>query len=352
MNGCRISDECTVRGIPSVLIENDHLKVVVLVGKGTDIYEFRSKQTGIDILYKTPWGLSNPHLFVQDSPDSNTQFMDFYHGGWQELFPNAGNSCTYRGAELGFHGEVCKLPWDYRITEETRNRVSVKCRVHTVRTPFVVEKTLSMISDTASLWIDETIRNKSSEPIDFMWGHHPAFGAPFLSEHCRLFAPCSVVETSHALPARQVLKPDTEYNSFPLIETADGGNVDLSRTLGPSASFTNLTYLKGLSAGWYCFINETTRQGFAMRWDVNLFPYIWLWQEFGGTKNYPWWGQGYIVGIEPHSSVPGLGLSKAIERGTQLTLQPGATISTTIVASTFEAEGVPQGVTEEGRVIY
>ena len=40
-------------------------------------------------------------------------FMDFYPGGWQELFPNAGNNCVYKGAELGFHGEICKVPWEF-----------------------------------------------------------------------------------------------------------------------------------------------------------------------------------------------------------------------------------------------
>jgi hypothetical protein len=352
MRGCSITDECSVQGIPGVLLENDYLRVVVLVGKGTDVYEFRHKQTDTDVLYKSPWGVTNPQSYVQDSPDSTGQFMDFYHGGWQELFPNAGNSCIYKGAALGFHGEICKVPWSHTIREKGPKRVSLECSVRTVRTPFLIEKTLFMDSEMASLRIRESVTNQGSEPLDFMWGHHPAFGAPFLSEHCRLFAPCTEVETSQSLPARQILRPNTEYNSFPFVTTADGRNLDLSRTLPSSAAVTNLTYLKGLTAGWYCFINERTRQGFAMKWDVSVFRYIWLWQEFGGTRNYPWWGQGYVVGIEPHSSLPSLGLNAAIERGTQLNLQPGATISTTIVASVFEAEGIPTGVTEEGQVVY
>jgi hypothetical protein len=352
MKGCRINDDCSIQGIPAVLMENDYLKVVVLVGKGTDVYEFRHKQTDTDVLFKTPWGVTNPQSYTPDCPDSSGQFMDFYHGGWQELFPNAGNSGFYKGAALGFHGEICKVPWTYKITERGPETVSLQCRVRTVRTPFSIEKSFVMDSETGSLRICESVTNEGGEPLDFMWGHHPAFGAPFLSEYCRLFAPCSEVETSHALPARQTLKPNTEYKSFPTIRTADGGDLDLSRTLPPSAGTTNLTYLKGLTAGWYCFINERTRLGFAMKWDVSVFRYLWLWQEFGGTRNYPWWGNGYVVGIEPNSSLPALGLNAAIERGTQLNLRPGATISTTITASVFEAEGIPKGVTDEGQVIY
>jgi hypothetical protein len=352
MKSCRITDKCSIQGIPVVLLENDYLRVVVLVGKGTDIYEFRHKQTDTNVLYKTPWGITNPQSYVHDSPDPTGQFMDFYHGGWQELFPNAGNSCVYKGAALGFHGEICKVPWSYTIKDRGPKRVSIECRIRTVRTPFSIEKTFFMDSETASLGIRESVTNEGSEPLDFMWGHHPAFGAPFLSEHCRLFAPCTQVETSQPLPARQILCPNTEYNSFPFVKTADGRNFDLSRTLPRSAGVTNLTYLKGLTGGWYCFINESTRLGFAMKWDVSVFRYLWLWQEFGGTRNYPWWGEGYVVGIEPHSSLPALGLNAAIERGTQLNLQPGATISTTLVASVFQAEGIPKDVTDEGQVIY
>jgi len=72
----------------------------------------------------------------------------------------------------------------------------VKFWVRTVRCPFLVEKTLRLRSDRATLEIEETVTNEGAEPMDFMWGHHPAFGAPFLDEHCRLFAPATGVETN------------------------------------------------------------------------------------------------------------------------------------------------------------
>ena len=76
------------------------------------------------------------------------------------------------------------------------------------------------------------------------------------------------------------------------------------------------------------------------------------WQEFCGTPHYPWWGRGYVVGIEPHSSIPGLGLQKAIERGTQLTLPASGSLSSRLSASLVMAEEEPKGVTEEGQLVY
>jgi hypothetical protein len=202
------------------------------------------------------------------------------------------------------------------------------------------------------LEIEETITNEGAELMDFMWGHHPAFGAPFLDEHCRLFAPATNVETAHPLPAHQILPPETRFERFPQVRTSDGDAFDVSRMWPPSAGFSHLSYLTGLKDGWYCLVNEGTRLGFALHWDPKVFRYLWLWQEFCGTSQYPWWGQGYVTGIEPHSSIPGLGLEKAIERGTQLILAPKHKLSTRLCASLFQAEGEPKGVTEDGSVVY
>ena len=352
MDGCKIDSNHSVDGIPALCLENRHLKVVVLTGKGTDIFEFRHKASDTDVLFKTPWGVRNPGSYVHDTPEPSAPFMDFYPGGWQEIFPNAGNACVYKGAEWGFHGEICKVPWSCSVIEDSPRKVAAKLSVRTVRAPFLVEKTLSLEEGAASLFIDETVTNEGAEPMDFMWGHHPAFGAPFLSEDCRLFAPAKRVETAHPLPARQLLQAETQFDSFPMIRSAEGDAFDVARMHAASAGFSHLSYLSKLEEGWYCLANQKSRLGFALRWDAQVFRYLWLWQEFGGTAHYPWWGRGYCTGIEPHSSIPGMGLQKAIERGTQLTLAPKKSLSTRLCASLFEVEGEPRGVSEQGRVRY
>ena len=44
-----------------------------------------------------------------------SEFLENYAGGWQELFPSAGDPCTYRGEPIPFHGEVATLPWELEI---------------------------------------------------------------------------------------------------------------------------------------------------------------------------------------------------------------------------------------------
>jgi hypothetical protein len=47
-------------GWESVVLSNGLVEVVVLPGKGADIYSMIDLETGIDVLFKTPWGLQPP----------------------------------------------------------------------------------------------------------------------------------------------------------------------------------------------------------------------------------------------------------------------------------------------------
>lgn len=90
------------------------IKVSVLADKGTDIYEFIYKPKDVDFLWHSFNGVRNPSRFVPTREMPDGSFLDFYEGGWQELFPNIGDACTYKGALLGVHGEVCMPPWEYK----------------------------------------------------------------------------------------------------------------------------------------------------------------------------------------------------------------------------------------------
>jgi hypothetical protein len=59
-----------------------------------------------------------------------------------------------------------------------------------------------------------------------------------------------------------------------------------------------------------------------VEWDATVMPYLWFWQEFGGTIGYPWYGRHYNVGLEPFTSYPTNGLAEAVANGTALELPP------------------------------
>jgi hypothetical protein len=336
--------EHTIRGVPTVMLENDALRVSVLVGKGTDIYEFVHKPSGTNCLWQPKTGV-RPSPYVADAPGDVASFMDLYEGGWQEIFPNGGDACTYKGAHLGFHGEACKILWDWQIEGDT-----LSCEVRLMSMPFYLQKRLWLDGATLHVW--ERVTNEGAEPLEFMWGHHPAFAAPFLSlDNNRLYVHATTVETHGAdIGGKHQFLPLGVKCPFPLVPTQTSRPIDLRRLFRGDGRNADLCYLGGLHDSWYAVVNEDTKLGFALRWDKETFPYLWLWQECQGTRGYPWWGRYHVVGIEPHSSIPGSGLLKAIERGTAKSLDAGASIETELIATAFVATGAVQDVDANGAV--
>ena len=78
--------------------------------------------------------------------------------------------------------------------------------------------------------------------------------------------------------------------------------------------------------------------GFGLSWDADVFPVACLWQEFGRTAGFPWFGRGYALAIEPNTSWPAAGIATvARTSGTQRCLQPGAAIETGLHAVVYAA---------------
>ena len=93
---CRISDDWTYKGMRTVILENELLRVVVITDKGSDIVEFRYKPTDTDFMLMLPQGVRNP---LHDTPSAHHKhsFLDYYSGGWNEVVPNGGRLPLFRG---------------------------------------------------------------------------------------------------------------------------------------------------------------------------------------------------------------------------------------------------------------
>jgi hypothetical protein len=95
-------------------------------------------------------------------------------------------------------------------------------------------------------------------------------------------------------------------NGVPGMVVSMGANAELSESMVEAA------------------IQEYSSVGFGLAWDAQVFRYAWIWQALGGGIGYPWYGRTYAMGLEPWTSYPCAGLQAAVERGTSLSLNPGA----------------------------
>lgn len=348
--GCRISDEVTFRGLRTLVLENELLRVSVLLDKGTDIYEFLYKPLDVDFMWRGPNPLRDPRVFRSAGPRRDGFFMDYYFGGWQEIFPNAGTGCEYKGAELSQHGEVSIIPWSCRIVTDEPGEVAARMWVRTCRTPFYIEKTLRLRSGSAALFIEEKIVNEGREEMHFMWGHHPVVGYPFLDQSCRIDIPAARVAVQEPqFCENSRLTAGKIFESYPIIKDKDGKDYDLSAVPPPEAGTSEMCYLLGLEDGWYAVTNGDRKVGFGMRWDKNLFPVVWLWEVFRGNYGYPWYGRTYNLALEPFTSWPG-GMANALPRGTVPVIGPGEAIETTLLAAAYQGVSRVSGISADGSV--
>jgi hypothetical protein len=338
--GCRISDEWQLKGLKTVVMENEQLRITILADKGSDIYEFLYKPLDIDFMWRTPMGLRNPNNGRLTKETAGGPFIDYYEGGWQEILPSGGAPSIYKGVEYGQHGEISNLPWDCCVIKDHSEEVSCRFSVRAVRTPIYVEKILSIKHGEPILYIQEKLINESPEQIDIMWGHHLAFGEPFLDEKCRIDSPAQKIFIHPESYSRNHRFPPGATFPWPDAETKQGQAVDFRTIPSRSQKSEDMTYLT----------HSERRVGFGLRWSGEIFKYLWYWQVFGGGEGYPWYSRTYNIGLEPWTSYPTSGLEEAVKQGTHLTLEPNAEIQAELLAVVYSGLTQVTEITKQGKV--
>jgi Domain of unknown function (DUF4432) len=348
---CLASELTLAHSLAAVRIENEALSATVLAGKGADIYELTYKPRGIDVLWKSPWGLKDPAHSAPTSHDSQTAWLSYYPGGWQGIFPNGGAACKYQGVELGFHGEASLVPWDYEIVEPGGDAAEVRFSVRLFHSPFRLERTLRVEAGRPVLTVRERIANEGGMPLDFMWGHHPAFGAPFISGACHIDIGATTFCADDL--AAGTYNPAEPGACFPWpMGERNGRQTDMSQVPGPETPRDIMAYFRDFEAGWYGITNRDLGFGVGLVWPKEVFPYAWFWQEMHASAGFPWYRGVYVMAIEPFTSFPGQGLLNVMAKtGTHRTLGPGESVDVEFRAVFYEAHDGIERINPDGKAV-
>ena len=345
--GCRITDDLVYKGMRALFLENDLLRIGILLDKGADLFQFLHKPTDTDFLWRSPLGLRDPQRTVATSASAAGAFLDGYHGGWQECLPGGG-PFAYRGAEIGLHGEVTNLGWECRIVKDSAEEIEVELEVECVRTPLRLVRRMRLVLGCPSLFIQEELTNLSPEALEFMWGHHPAFGAPFLSDKVRLFIPAGQVQVHTPQFAESGIFTPGAISEWPMID-AGGRSIDLRNVAAPDAGYADLLYLSRLEAGWYALLDTERRVGFGLAWQPEVMPYLWFWLVYGRAPGYPWWSRTYCIALEPWTSIPN-SFAEACTHGTQAHIDGHGQIHFAMTATAITGLESVAGVGLDGAV--
>jgi hypothetical protein len=328
----------------SLKLSNQHAEVTVLPEKGADILSFVDRRSGVDVLFKTPWGMRTPGRWARRGT-SEERWIEAYAGGWQLLLPNGGAECVERGATWGFHGEAALLPWQVVSATEA----SAVLETTLFLAPLRVRRHFSL--EGRLLRVEETVSNESPEEIEVMWSHHPALGAPFLEGGCLISVGCTSVLADDRLPGT-LLAPGSRHD-WPHVTTVTGDKVDLREFPPPDQPRSVLAYLGGFTSGFFAVTNPRLRLGFGLRWPLEMFDKAWLWQEVHSSSGWPWFRRAYVLAVEPASTIPAQGMAVARAKGERVVLlAPGSSHQVLFEAVLFDSAGEVLDIAPGGEVRF
>jgi hypothetical protein len=216
----RADADWAYRGLKTVIMENADLRVMLLADKGGDIASLVHKPTDTEFLWRSPVGIRDPKIAPSGGGSADAAWIDSYEGGWQSIFPNGGWSSSYDGLDLGLHDESSVLPWQATVVDAGPDVAVVELTAALVRTPLAAVRRLTLSADSPTLVVEETIRNLASSRFPISYGQHIVFGAPFLSEACRVDVPGATVHV-HPEPMDDTMSlPVDARSTWPNVTSA------------------------------------------------------------------------------------------------------------------------------------
>jgi galactose mutarotase-like enzyme len=325
----RIDDRWTHRGLRTIVLENDQIRVEILPDLGARVHRIEHRASGVDLLWH------NPRIEPRPVP-IGASYDDNFAGGWDELFPNdfAGKvgDETYPD-----HGELWCQPWQYSVEPDGPESVSVMLSLTGSVTTTVIEKRVTLRAGESQLRFEHTITNTGRAPFEFLWKLHPALA---IDPGDRIDVPGRRAELVD--PSFGRLSAPAEF-VWPIADPPGMAPIDVSEV--PALDGTrDFLYVEDLESGWCALRRLRLGLGFGLVFPVEVFSSVWLFMSFGG-----WRGLETVV-LEPCTTVP-KDLNQAIRRGTAKKLEPGETLACEVRAVVFEGVDAVSGFSADGAPI-
>lgn len=335
------------KGRDLLILENNCLRITAWPAFGGAVLGIVDCESGIDVMWHNPLLEPSGTCLSAQPVEGNSDLYDFLDGSWFLSLPTGFFPTSYFGAPIGAHGEIRSVCWEVVEITETDSRLDVRLVGNSVRTPFRVERTWTLLSGSRSLIWKERIINRSTRERPVSWLHHPAFGGPIV-DGAELRVACREVGVYAGFDPEQVQVQPGYRGAWPWVpETPLGGGQqrDCSRVPPAGSGKDHSIMLTGFDIGWGCLWNSKLQLGFGLRWDETVFPWAWSWMNAGGPEDYPLWGRGHLATLQPGTS-PVAPFPELVESGQVLTIPAGDFKETTFVSGFLSDPEVPLNLPE------
>jgi hypothetical protein len=324
-----IDEHWHYRGLRALVVENSHLRLVILPELGGKLWSLVYKPYDREIFWR------HPRVEPRSAP-YGAAYDDFFSGGWDELFPNDA-TLTVNGDVYPDHGEWWALPFHWEITHRNDDEVTVHLWRGGVVTTTRVDRWITVRAGEPRLHLRYRIHNEGPRPLDFLWKLHPALA---ITPSTRIDLPRSRVLPAGFFTERLDGKPF----SWPHAQGADGQPVDMRVVPPPTSQATDFYYATELAGGWCALTDGDTGVGFGLAFDPEVFRSVWVFAPYGG------WRGLYAVLLEPCTGYP-YQLDEAVAQGTASHLAPGAALETEVTAVLYHHTGEIHTITRAGEIV-
>ena len=324
----RIDTNWRYHGFRALVVENSHLRLVILPELGAKLWSLVYKPVDREIFWH------NPRVAPRPAP-YGAAYDDWFCGGWDELFPNDAVT-TFAGDLYPDHGEWWAMPFAWEVTTRRPDEVTIHCWRAGVVTNTFVERWITVHAGEPHFTIRYRIHNAGPQPLDFLWKLHPALA---ISADARIDLPACTVQPDAAFNDRLEKQPF----AWPLACGAQGQAVDMRVVPGPDAATCDFYYATELAGGWCALTDAQAGFGFGLAFDPALFRTVWVFGAYGGWRGH------YTTILEPCTGYP-YQLEDAVAQGTASRLEAGATIETTVTALLYHGRSAVNEITPDGEV--
>jgi galactose mutarotase-like enzyme len=279
-----ITSDLTETATRCVVLANSAMRVSIIPDLGGKIASIQLIPSGEELLQQPlqPYAPRIRYMRFEDSDAS----------GWDECLPSVAEceiQTTSGIARIPDHGDFWQIPW--RINSQNENELTLSADGFSL--PLRFSKTLQL--DGSRLSIAYTIRNLSSEAVDYVWSAHPLFTVE--SGDCILL-PTSITEVTVEGSAQNRLGKQGTKQSWPHAKLANGDITDLSLAGKITDSTGDKLFTVSPREGWCAIERQRLKERIELRFNPEKLPYLGLWICYGG-----WPEQGtnrqQCVALEP-----------------------------------------------------
>ncbi|MDX2229634.1 MAG: DUF4432 family protein [Leptolyngbyaceae cyanobacterium bins.349] len=294
----------TLSQTTQLILANANLRLVIRPDLGGRIDQLQDCRTG----YNWLWHPAGYDANQSRSLPIGAAFDDHWTGGWDEIFPNDAAG-EFQGWNLVDHGELWSQAWTVTHAEERSLTMQYQCQT----VPVAVEKTITIAELAPVAQIQYTFQNQSDREIPFLFKQHCAIA---IQPGDEIVLPDCLIEPAFLEFSKMIGQPGK--TQFPTAIAADGREVDLRFTPPPSSQLQEFYYSSNLAQGECGIRNQQTQSTLLLQFDTADFPYVWLFQSYGGWRDF------YMLVLEPCTTLP-YDLELACQHGTVARLAPHAT---------------------------